>query len=157
MTACYQTNLSCKNELHQYSLNWDFEEREPSPWLIVDFWSIEDWWGLENSLMLREDWEVIDRSLVEHWFYSMFSLAPTSTIAPKLTARWSSSWLCPRARTVFWTGGRDRGGWLQARDLLGGWREEGTKECRCFSLSRRLILSPWQQRQTVLRLFVLRY
>ena len=46
--------------------------------------------------MLRGNWAVIERPLIKHWVYSMFSLVQTSTIAPNM---------------AFKGEGRERGKW----------------------------------------------
>ena len=75
-----------------------------SHWLIVDIWLIEDWGRIECLLMLRGNWAVIERPLIKHWFYSMFSVVLTSTIAPNLGVfhdRFSTTRICNLAMLAF--------------------------------------------------------
>ena len=88
MISRYCASLKDKREVHQCSLNWDSVEKKPSTWPLVDIWWIEGWWDFECLLVLRENWVVIDRILIKHWCTSMFSLVPTSHIAPTSDLLW---------------------------------------------------------------------
>ena len=93
MISRCSASLKHQRELHRCSLNWDSIEKRPRTWPIVDIWLIECWWGLEYLLVLRENWVVIDWTLMKHWYTSIFSLVPTSHVAPNFLTQLCSFWI----------------------------------------------------------------
>ena len=67
----------------QHLFHWNFVEKQPTTWLKKESSLTRYWKCIEQKLMLRGNWAGIERPLIKCWVYSMFSLAPTSTIAPK--------------------------------------------------------------------------
>ena len=82
MISRCSTSLKHQRELHRCSLNWDSIEKIPRTWPIVDIWLIECWWDIEYLLVLRWHRADMERSLMKHWYSSMFSLVPTRHLAP---------------------------------------------------------------------------
>ena len=63
---------------------WYVIEKKLSNWVKIDIWLKKNWSSIEKKLILRNTWAAIERSLIKHWFYSMFSLCPTSKLAPNI-------------------------------------------------------------------------
>ena len=77
----------------QHLFHWNFVEKQPTTWLKKESSLTRYWKCIEEKLMLRGNWAVIERPLMKYWVYSMFSLVLTSTIAPYFQLRWPKLYL----------------------------------------------------------------